>query len=852
MNRWTVLLTAVLIATLSVPACSGGGDNPLSPVPDPELTQAGPSDTQTHLWGYFDIYVDVETQTAEVVANRSVAFTANITQFINQPMSNLGLKIHGTQATGAFVDVDIDISITHPFAGLTEFNGYDVRGIFMGAGSQSLDYQSLIHAAYGDTDQHMYDYDVGSYPDPYTGPVGMPDGYTRWFNASEFLVSSMFGYTEGALATPDYIPNLTATLNPYKYFSDGLSPDGAVWDFLEANMDKNGVFSAGSKNTRNYYLRFPTATGLKFGYAITADWKGPEPADHPANMVETAACRVDNNSTVYYVDDSNKGGDLILAIHTWFWEIQPTKVIVEASVLSNPIEITTSIPGGDHYVTWEVNTPADDIKTSEGNQFVIICEFEDYNYTNDAGVPNNAGDDPLAAFFRYDLFVGSDPDCTTSVVSITPDIAQSGSVLDDAEIEVTVLEEGPNLAAKLSMAGKPDIFGSDVLFVDSTHLTADFDLSGAAKGLWDVVVTNGCGGIPGVGVEMFEITGGLVLIDNGPLPTPEPSSTLANMDFSVVGDNSNSLAGVYYHWSDGTPGNYEVYFYPLDYSSDGTLLYLLDINWPGDVYGGPDMMQRIEVSPNGITFFSSESEDWNVFDPDDYQTCDSYWVTDDLGAVMMCNFWYDSPFRDFELGFGIEPDFWAFWGSDFSQTPDGFESLVIFPYDALDKITEFDTYFPMDYSGSVDGEVSDLESFRTAFDNDPQGLSTPYDIIHYYLEASPDDPGIEVYQNSRSLSLPDYITTIDTALEGAPVDIGCLNTYGNVDGAEGNYLCVLEDNGDSTWQVALFDQDGNLIERYFTALSGDGLALDCDTENQEIHVWFDDGGTISYARFGLY
>ncbi len=858
MNRWSVLLAMILISTVMVLGCSGGGDNPMSPDTGPELTQVNPreGDVQTHLWGCGDIYIDVETQTVEVVANRDVAFTLNITQFINKPATNLGFKFHGAVVTPEFADVDLDISITHPFTDLTDYNVYDVRWIIMGTGSLSLNYQSLAFPKIGGADMHQYDYELGLdpdhyYPDPYSGPVGMPDGYTRWFNASEFQTPGIFGYVEGVIATPGYTHSLNSNLNAYKYYADGLSPDGDVWDFLETT-NMSGLFTAGATNTRNHYLRFPTASGIKFGYAIIANWEGPNPEHHPSNTVETVGCRVDNNSTVYYVDDTNKGGDLILDIHTWSWAIQPTKVIVEATVLSSPVEITSSIPGGVHYETWQVNTPADHIMGVDGNEFVIICEFEGYDYKNILGVPNSAGDDPLAGFFRFDLPVGTDPDCQTSVVGITPDTADVGSTLDDVSIEVTELEEGPSLAARLSKTGNPDIVGTDVQFVDFNHLTADFDLAGAAKGLWDVVATNGCGGIPGVGVEMFEITGGFVLIDNGPLPGPAPTSSLANMDFSVVGDDTNGYAGVYYYYSDMSPGNYEVYYYPLDYSADGAFFYLLDHNWPGDVFGGPEMMTAIEVSASGITFLASECTDLNEYDPEDYETRESYWVTDETGYISMCNFWWDCPFRDFEFGFGPEPELWAFWGYDFSQTPDGYESKVIFPYDDLDKLTEYETYFPVDYSGNADGEVSDLESFKTAIDTNPQGLNPPYDIIHYYLEGPPDDPGIEVFQNSVNGPIPLLITTIDTALQGTAVDISCLNAYGNIDGATGNYLCVLEDNGDSTWQVALFDQDGNLIVRYPTSLPGDGLALDCDTENQEIHIWVDNGGTLEYARFGYY
>ncbi|HEX9745136.1 MAG TPA: hypothetical protein VGB30_06880 [bacterium] len=852
MNRWAVLLTVTLCGTVILINCSGSGNNPVSPG-DPEITGASNVDLSApNLWGYYDVYIDAETGDVEVVSNRNTEFTANVTKFINNPPSNLGFKINGIDPTTDYIDIDIDVSVTHPFAGLTEYNGYDVRGVFMAPGDQSIVYQNLLTQEIGGSNAHMYDYESSAFVDPYAGPVGMPDGYTRWFNPKEFDVPSLFGYVDPALATPGYKPNLTAEVNPYKYFADGLDPEQDLWNFLEANEGSNGVFSAGSTNTRNYYLRFTKPTGIKFGYAIIANWKGTDPADHPDNAVESMSCLVDNSSTIYYVDDGNKGGDLVLDIHTWSWEVQPTRILVGSTVLSGPVEVTTSVPGGTHWVTWQVNTPADNITKAEGNEFWVICEFDGYDYKNELQIPNNAGDDPLATFFRFDLPVSGNPDCQTQVVSVDPDIAQSGSMLDNVMIEVTELEVGPNLDARLKKSGSSDIVGTDVQFVDSTHLTADFNLAGASKGMWDLQVTNGCGGIPGTASGIFEVTGGLILIDTGTLPGPEPTSDLANLDFSVQGDDTNGFDGVFYYWSDGTPANYQVYSYPLDYSADGTQVYQLDLTWNGDTLGGPEMMNRIEMGNNGYTFISSLSTDTNFYDLGDYETRTTYFICDDTGYISISNFWWDCPFMDFDNGFGDTPEMWSFWGYDFELTPDGYESKVFHPYDDLALLTEFDTYFPVDYVGSVNSEVSDQEAYRFAIDTEPQGLSSGYDRINYYLEGAPDDPVIEVFANSQYGPNPLYMTTIDGELMGAPVDISCLNAYGNISDATGNYLCVLEDNGDSTYQVAIFDQDGGLIARYDTPLAGDAIALDVDIVNLEIHVWADNGGTLEYAKFGYY
>ena len=96
MNRWTILCACALEAALLASGCSGS-NNPVTP--DKGLTgretSSGPK-TQTHLWGYYDVYIDVESRTVEAVPNRDIAFTANVVGFVNKPISNLAFDIWGT------------------------------------------------------------------------------------------------------------------------------------------------------------------------------------------------------------------------------------------------------------------------------------------------------------------------------------------------------------------------------------------------------------------------------------------------------------------------------------------------------------------------------------------------------------------------------------------------------------------------------------------------------------------------------------------------------------------------------------------------------------------------------------
>lgn len=425
MNRNMVISAAVIVLWICI-GCSG---NVMPVVPEPAALSGSQEKTSNvHLWGFYDVYIDVESGRIEASLNRQAMFTANVVNFINGKPAGLGFKINGTTAGSDYVDIDIDITITHPFPGLPQYNGYDVRGAFMGDGSDTLAYNSdLVYPVLG-TDQFML-------PDPVDG-FGGPDGYTRWFNKSEFSQGGMplFQYTQGKMASAGFDGN--ATLCPYKYFADELGKNDDLWAWLNNNSATKGVFKSGSSNTRNYYLRFPNAKGIKYGYAILANWDGIEPEKHPANASEAISVKVVENNTVYYVSPTEKGGDLVLDISVWDWDskisaglMEDYRIIIESTVLSAPYEFKSSemtpVGGNENYSTYHVEIDADNVSGLEGNEYWVIVESPKLNYKNNFGVVNLAGDDPLAAFFRYELKVSPtainlNPKCELKIDPSTP------------------------------------------------------------------------------------------------------------------------------------------------------------------------------------------------------------------------------------------------------------------------------------------------------------------------------------------------------------------------------------------------------------------------------------------------
>ena len=504
MNRWTVLLATILFAAFVAVGCSGGGDSPVLPGPGTDMTAnvaQTPSGSTTYLWGYYDVTIDLDTQNITAVPNRSSLFAANVVEFLNSNPAAMIFTMNDLVIGTTEIIVDIDVGIKHPFDGMPQFNGYDVRGVFMGDGSETMSYNSdLDYPVYG-TDQFHLD-------DPVDMDGGGPDGYTRWYNASEFPTPGIFGYTHGNMATKSFTPS--ATLSPYKYYADGIDIEDDVFEFLTANEADRGVFSTGSVNTRNYYLEFPLPTpAASYGYAIVANWE--DPAIHPSNAPEAVAINVTVDPDIWYVDNTNNGGDLKLEIDVWNWDFQPTSIIIESTVLNTPYTFDsgdmTPTGGAANWSTYEVEIPTDNVTGLLGNEFWVICEAGNFDYTCDFTLPGDGSTDTLAACFRNDLYVHDEMYCTDPIVTdMNPNVGNIYASATDVEINGDLMEDGPELAAFLTN-GTIDIDGTNVTWVSINQCTADFDYAGAGatEGFYDLYFTDG-DGCEVVLVDAMELT----------------------------------------------------------------------------------------------------------------------------------------------------------------------------------------------------------------------------------------------------------------------------------------------------------------------------------------------------------
>jgi hypothetical protein len=425
-GKFVATLPALLICCIIAAGCAGSG-NPIDPSSKDSTLSAqrgGAVPANTQLWGYFDVTLDPVSKTVTSVPNRQAMFTLNVVKFLNNSPLNLNFKVNGFLVEDDYSDLDVDITLYHPLPGLPQYSAYDVRGVFMGNGLVKMKHdKSLKHSKLG-SDQFMLNDPVDS--------KGGPDGYTRWFNATEFTTSGLAGYTPGRGSTPGYSGN--ATINPYKYFCDGIGTQDKIGPWLLAHPDATGIFSSGSTCTRNYYLRFPASTGFKFGYAVIANW---EPDGQPANAPEAIACYASVTDNIFYVNNQNHGGTLILDIGVFDWGVhqlsagamEDYRILVESTVFggNHVLTPTEMIPtgSGNHYYTFHTEIPATGVNTSVGNEFWISVQYTGYDYNSPTGIPNVAGDDPVTAMFRYDLYVSSityphDPICNLTTITPMP------------------------------------------------------------------------------------------------------------------------------------------------------------------------------------------------------------------------------------------------------------------------------------------------------------------------------------------------------------------------------------------------------------------------------------------------
>jgi hypothetical protein len=361
---------------------------------------------------------------------------------------------------------------------------------------------------------------------------------------------------------------------------------------------------------------------------------------------------------------------------------------------------------------------------------------------------------------------------------------------------------------------------------------------------------------------------GLNLVDWGELAEPPPDTD--SMDFCVIGENS-ILAGVYYFAdSDPVPPDTQgggIYRYPLDYSGTGYLFYNLHSPFPGyddyDLWGNESDLASMDMISFGAGIFLSGStvesglppylhRDWAYWF-NNYNTLKNgisspandgilKWVDVSANYLPGSGGWLCALAITEDLLEDTYPPIETEVGLATIRSPWGY-------YDARFNHAMFEK----DDIGNIDGKVDDNFATRLALDGDPEGVSFGTSNAVVYILENNTSPGIEVFElnlmNEIDSTQTHHITTIHgfDDPDAAPIDIECFPAFNLGFSEDSNWVAVLEDNGDATWQVSLWEQDGSFINRSVFS-QGQPMHLDIDPFSGEIHVWVKFNSILRWAK----
>ncbi len=371
--------------------CSHGG-TPVAPDARVPTEPAVTGENGSHsLLGMFNLVCEPEKNNLDITPLRGSSFHLNALRFL-EPPSNLHLRIAGPiKITGNILDANL--AIVHPFLGLTKYTGFDVCGIIFTHGSDTgFHNPDIVMAGPGDT------------------RLLNADGYSRWWNPSEFPHGeTMFNYKDGLLGTPSGAADYNCTVNGYKYYADGLEGNTPL---SELDPARRGMFSAGQIRTRHYQIDI--SGGLIFNYAIDACWRVPSgnspydaPDDFPedANRAEAYNINVTEVFNTLFYEDSYQigGGNLKLSIDVYdHFNCSLNKVYGESLDGLPFVGMTAPVSGNETFSTYELDFHGSELTHAGTGRMLIEVRSEETGY------PPVLPEEPLCAYFVYEFDISSE------------------------------------------------------------------------------------------------------------------------------------------------------------------------------------------------------------------------------------------------------------------------------------------------------------------------------------------------------------------------------------------------------------------------------------------------------------
>jgi hypothetical protein len=473
MSRCITLSLILIFALAFMISCSGESENIVTPTNGRDVVSAEATGG-TLCFGLWQISIDPATGTGDVVQLRSADKIINVLGFMEPPpLSLMDLDWPNLVINDAESIIEVGVILTHPIAGDDVFTGFDVRGVCFGPKVANGDGATII-----------------------PGP--------------EYFTGVPFGWMDGLLGAPDSFGNYEGVAG-YKYFCDGLGADEDLAEFMSdtGNLDDRGKYGAGNTNQRDYILDWNGVTQdfFVFNYAIYAnyDWPTGDPpitvdsfSISSANSAEAFACSVTELANSLYFAGTSGGGEISLLIETWDWQGDISNVTVESMesgiIAQAGYDAALGTMGTPYSYGYEFYAlPGSPLSVGDLDILITVTDTMTFgeSWFLDLLDPGHAMYDEKV----YNCFIHTTEviECPPAeITSIDPVCGKIDAIVDDMAIYGTFMD-GASLGARLVLSGETDIIGTDVTFVDATEVTADFDLTGATAGDWDVVVTNGCG-----------------------------------------------------------------------------------------------------------------------------------------------------------------------------------------------------------------------------------------------------------------------------------------------------------------------------------------------------------------------
>jgi uncharacterized repeat protein (TIGR01451 family) len=141
----------------------------------------------------------------------------------------------------------------------------------------------------------------------------------------------------------------------------------------------------------------------------------------------------------------------------------------------------------DHFVRAATSTAIPGLAHGETTTLTLETDLSGVDWDNIHAIVL-ADYRPGGSSGAYDMLQAATADLAPTLISIEPASGPNSGSVHITDLAGSYFRSGA--AVKLARSGQADIGGTNTTVVSATRVTCDFDLTGAAAGAWDVILTN--------------------------------------------------------------------------------------------------------------------------------------------------------------------------------------------------------------------------------------------------------------------------------------------------------------------------------------------------------------------------